>query len=113
MVARYGEATVCTSIVVVAELRFGALKRGSPRLERQLETVLRELDVFPLEPPADSRYAEIRVALERAGTPVGPNDMLIAAHALALDLVLVTGNLREFSRVPTLNAANWITAPAS
>ena len=112
MVARHGEDTVCTSVVVAAELRFGALRRGSSRLERQLETVLRALDIFPLEPPADRRYAELRVALERAGTPIGPNDMLIAAHALALDLVLVTGNLREFSRVPALSAVNWLTVPS-
>lgn len=113
MVAQHGEATVCTSIVVVAELRFGARKRGSMRLERQLESVLRGLDVLPLEPPADSRYAELRVALERAGTPIGPNDMLIAAHALALDLILVTGNTREFSRIPALLALNWHTARPS
>lgn len=110
VVAHHGEQTVCTSIVVAAELRFGARKRGSPRLERQLETVLRALDVLPLEPPADERYAELRLVLERAGTPIGPNDMLIAAHALALDLMLVTGNLREFTRVPALQAVNWIAA---
>lgn len=113
MVAQHGEATVCTSIVVVAELRFGARKRGSMRLERQLESVLRGLDVLPLEPPADTRYAELRAALERASTPIGPNDMLIAAHALALDLVLVTGNTREFSRIPRLRALNWHTARPS
>lgn len=113
MVAHHGEATVCTSIVVAAELRFGAHKRGSIRLERQLESVLRGLDILPLEPPAGRRYAELRIALERAGTPIGPNDMLIAAHAIALDLVLVTGNVREFSRVPALDALDWLTARPS
>jgi tRNA(fMet)-specific endonuclease VapC len=108
MIARHGEQTVATSVVVAAELRFGAMKRGSARLTAQLETVLGALEILPLEPPADLRYAELRLALERAGTPIGPNDMLIAAHALALDLALVTGNVREFARVPTLNAVNWL-----
>jgi tRNA(fMet)-specific endonuclease VapC len=113
MVAHHGEDTVCTSVVVAAELRFGARKRGSPRLQQQLAIVLGALDVLPLEPPADGHYAELRLVLERAGTPIGPNDMLIAAHALALGLTVVTGNLRAFSRVPALHAENWIAAPPS
>lgn len=84
------------------------MKRGSIRLSRQLDAVLGALDVLPLEPPADIRYAELRIALERAGTPIGPNDMLIAAHALSLDLAVVTGNTSEFSRVPMLTAVNWL-----
>ncbi len=113
MVAHHGEDTVCTSVVVAAELRFGARKRGSPRLQQQLAIVLGALDVLPLEPPADGHYAELRLVLERAGTPIGPNDMLIAAHALALGLTVVTGNLRAFSRVPALHAENWIAAAPS
>lgn len=108
MVAQHGEASVCTSIVVAAELRFGALKRASVRLSTQLDTVLGAFDILPFESPADSYYAELRLALEAAGTPIGPNDMLVAAHALALDLAVVTGNMREFSRVPMLNAVDWI-----
>ncbi len=84
------------------------MKHRSARLSRQLATVLGALDVLRLEPPADLRYAELRVALERAGTPIGPNDMLIAAHALALDLSLVTENISEFSRVPMLNVVDWM-----
>lgn len=107
MIAHHGEQAVATSIIVASELRFGAIKRGSKRLDAQLDAVLGALEILPLEPPADLRYAELRVALERAGTPIGPNDMLIAAHALALDLALVTGNIREFARVPMLNAVDW------
>jgi len=69
---------------------------------------LQELPVLPLEPPVDEHSAEIRVALERAGTPIGPNDLLIAAQARALGLTLVTGNVREFSRVPGLLVENWL-----
>jgi tRNA(fMet)-specific endonuclease VapC len=108
MIAHYGEQSAATSIVVTSELRFGAMKRSSERLTAQLNIVLGELEILPLEPPADLRYAEIRVSLERAGTPIGPNDMLIAAHALALDLILVTGNTREFARVPMLSAVDWV-----
>jgi len=107
-IARVGEETVCTSLIVCSELRFGALKKASKRLSAQLDAVLSALDVIPLEQPLDHCYAELRVALERAGTPIGGNDMLIAAHALALDLILVTANEREFSRVPGLIVQNWL-----
>ena len=103
-----GEAQVCTSLVIAAELRYGALKKGSDRLTNQLETILSALNILPWEQPADARYAELRTALERAGTIIGPNDMLIAAHALALDLILVTANVREFSYVPDLRIENWL-----
>ena len=66
------------------------------------------MDILPLQQPADQCYAELRVALERSGTPIGPNDMLIAAHALALNLILVTANTCEFERVPGLTIENWL-----
>lgn len=114
-IAAYGEERVCTSIVVAAELRFGAAKKGSERLTAQLETVLAALEILPFDQPADRRYGEIRHALERAGTPIGGNDLLIAAHALALDLTLVTANETEFRRVPGLVVENWLshTEPAN
>ncbi len=104
-----GETRVCTSIVVVAELRFGACKKGSPQLTGQLEVVLSALDILPLEQPADERYARLRATMEKAGTPIGPNDMLIAAHVLDLGLILVTTNVREFTYVPGLILENWLT----
>ena len=107
-IAIVGEDSICTSIIVASELRFGALKSGSSRLIRQLEHILEALPVLPLETPVDRHYAEIRTHLERAGTPIGPNDLLIAAHALALDLTLVTANTREFERVPALTLENWL-----
>lgn len=98
---------LCTSIVVVAELRFGYMRRGSERLKRDVETLVGSLDILPWESPAEWKYAELRLALERAGTPIGQMDMLIAAHALALDAVVVTANEREFMRVPGLKVENW------
>jgi tRNA(fMet)-specific endonuclease VapC len=105
-----GEANVCTSVIVAAELRYGATKNGSARLSAQLELVLNSLDVLPLEVPTDARYGEIRAQLERAGTLIGGNDLLIAAHALAIGCTVVTDNLREFQRVHGLPVTNWLRA---
>lgn len=107
-IADVGEDKIATSIIVASELRYGAAKKGSVRLTRQLEAVLGAMLVLPFEAPADERYGELRVALEKAGKPIGANDLLIAAHALALDLVLVTANAREFKRVRGLKVENWL-----
>lgn len=107
-IATVEEDSVCTSIIVACELRFGAVKSGSSRLIQQLERILEVLPVLPLEPPVEQHYATIRTHLEQAGTPIGSNDLLIAAHALALDLMLVTANTREFERVPALSLDNWL-----
>jgi tRNA(fMet)-specific endonuclease VapC len=107
-IAREGEQSVCTSIVVAAELRVGAAKAGSKRLTRQLDLILSALDILPLETPADRHYATLRRHLKKRGTPIGPNDLLIAAQALAEDCTLITANEREFSRVPGLRVANWL-----
>lgn len=110
-IAEVGEEQVCISIVVACELRFGAAKSGAPRLIKQLELVLGQLEILALESPAEEHYADIRNTLEQTGTPIGPNDLLIAAHARSLGLVVVTGNFREFSRVPGLAVENWLENP--
>lgn len=107
---RVGEASVCTSLIVAAELRFGAHKRGSAVLSAWVEQLLGAIDVLPLDAPVDQRYAEIRAHLERTGQMIGANDLWIAAHALQLDLVLVTDNISEFQRVPNLQVTNWLNA---
>ena len=107
-ISEVGEDDVCTSIVVAAELRYGATKRNSLRLTSQLEAVLGALEVLLLEAPVDAVYGVIRAGLERSGQPIGANDLLIAAHALALDLTLVTDNGREFSRIGGLRVENWL-----
>ena len=101
-------ANICTSIIVAAELRFGVARRKSAKLASQLEAVLGGLEVLPLATPAEMHYAGLRSMLESAGTPIGANDMFIAAHALALDCTLVTDNVREFSRVKSLMVENWL-----
>jgi tRNA(fMet)-specific endonuclease VapC len=103
-----GEEHVGTSIIVAAELRYGAAKIGSSRLSAQLEKVLDTLEVVPFEAPADTFYGGLRVRLQRAGQIIGANDLLIAAQALALGCVVVTDNVEEFSRVDGLQLENWL-----
>jgi tRNA(fMet)-specific endonuclease VapC len=103
-----GEANVCTSIVVAAELRYGAAKKDSPRLAAQLESVLGALDVLPFETPADRVYGALRARLEKRGQLIGGNDLLIAAQAVALGLTIVTDDKRAFARVAELPRENWV-----
>jgi tRNA(fMet)-specific endonuclease VapC len=107
-IRRAGEAQVCTSIIVAAELRYGAAKKGSARLARQLEAVLAALDVLPFAAPADRAYGEIRSRLEQTGRPIGGNDLLIAAQAMALGYTIVTDNEAEFTRMDGLLCENWL-----
>jgi len=107
-IAEIGEQQVATSIIVAAELRYGAAKKGSPRLSAQLEAILGSLDVTALEPPADVAYGDLCAALEKSGRLIGPNDLLIAAQSLALEMVLVTDNPGEFERVDGLKVENWL-----
>ena len=103
-----GVERICVSIIVAAELRFGAEKKGSPRLRERVDTVLRFLAIIPFAPPADTAYGRLRAQLEKAGTPIGNNDLLIAAHAIALGYTVVTNNQREFARIGFLPRENWL-----
>lgn len=107
-VAVVGTGDIAVSLIVVAELRFGVAKSGSARLAAQLDRVLSGMSVKPWDAPADRVYGDIRADLYKRGQPIGSNDLLIAAHALALDCILVTDNEREFSRVPGLLIENWL-----
>lgn len=109
-IAQVGEKSVCTSMIVASELRFGAAKRNATKLTAQMDAILAVLEVRPFDIPADREYAKLRLHLEQAGMPIGPNDMLIAAHALAVESILVTANTGEFSRVPGLAVENWLEA---
>ena len=101
-------AKVCVSVIVAAEVRYGVEKKGSRKLSRQVEAILRVTEIVPLEPGADMRYAQIRVDLEHSGKVISANDYFIAAHALATDSILVTNNVREFARVKGLRTENWL-----
>jgi tRNA(fMet)-specific endonuclease VapC len=107
-IAEVGEDAVCTSVIVAAELRFGAAKKGSARLSAQLERVLAGVQILPFEEPADRAYAILRAQLEIVGAPIGGNDMLIAAHAISLGCSVITDNERDFLRVQGLTVENWL-----
>ena len=96
------------SSITVAELQYGAERSARPPHQRQtLEKFLVPFRVLDFEFEATGAYGKIRVQLEAAGTPIGALDMLIAAHAVSRDLILLTRNLKEFKRVPGLKAEDW------
>src|SRR5687768_16629252 len=107
-IAELGEANICTSIIVACELRFGARKKNAPLLTTRIERLLQTIEVLPLDRDVDRAYAEVRAALEAMGRPSGANDLLIAAHALNEDCVLVTNNESEFVHVAGLTVENWL-----
>ena len=105
---RIEASDIFLSALVVAELRYGAAKLGSSKFAGYLEDWLRLFDFRPWPVTASQYYASLRCDLERQGTPIGNMDLLIAAHALAENAVLVTNNLGEFRRVPDLRLENWM-----
>ena len=96
------------SVITVSELRYGIEKSTRQEQNRRaLAQFLLPLEVLSLGPDATVTYGRTRVTLEKRGTPIGPLDTLIAAHALSLGATLVTNNTREFERVPGLHLENW------
>lgn len=110
--AAVGSMHVCISALVASELRYGAHKRGSERLSNLIENVLQRIPIVPYEQSASHHYAAIRDSLTRGGHLIGPVDLFISAHARALDMTLVTDNVREFSRVEGLQIENWLEEEA-
>lgn len=110
-IIKVGSEAVCVSIITAAELRYGCARKGSARLLANVEAILGSIQVLAFDVPADAEYGGIRADLEAAGKPIGPNDLLIAAHAHALGAVLVTANTSEFSRVRGLQVENWLDQP--
>ncbi len=99
---------LCVSSVVVAELRYGADHSARRRTNHaRIDVLLDEIECLDFDPKAAAAYGRVRVRLEAAGTPIGPNDMLIAAHALSRGLSVVTDNVGEFGRVKGLKVENW------
>ncbi|MCC6360992.1 MAG: type II toxin-antitoxin system VapC family toxin [Phycisphaerales bacterium] len=104
--------TVGISAITVAELICGVAKSTDPARNRvALAHFCAPLEICPFDHAAATSYGELRSTLERAGTPIGPLDTLIAAHAAALDVALVTNNEREFRRVSGLRVENWLKSP--
>ncbi|MBR1529748.1 MAG: type II toxin-antitoxin system VapC family toxin [Oscillospiraceae bacterium] len=100
---------ICISAITLAELKHGTAKSQNPKKNNaMLSKLIKELTVIPFDSDAADEYGEICAYLQKKGTPIGTMDMLIAAHAKAEDLTLVTNNMREFERVPDLKLENWV-----
>jgi len=103
-------AALCISVVALAELLYGAEKSARPEANRtNVEQFVARLEVLPFDTEAAAHYGDIRASLERQGTPTGAYDMMIAAHARAHGLVVVTNNTREFTRVDGLRVEDWLS----
>ncbi|MEI5666502.1 type II toxin-antitoxin system VapC family toxin [Bosea sp. CCNWLW174] len=107
-IAEIGDRQILTSVIVAAELRYGCRKAGSARLSATVEALLSEIETIPFDEAASRTYADLRTALEARGKPIGGNDMLIAAQALALGCIVVTANIDEFAHVDGLEVENWL-----
>ena len=94
--------------VVACEIEYGLEKRDSARLRRQVEAILSAIPLLALPANIARHYGRIRMELERKGTPIGPHDLLIAAHGVAAGITVVTRNDREFRRVKSLKVENWV-----
>jgi tRNA(fMet)-specific endonuclease VapC len=100
---------LCISSITLGELHYGA-EKSARRLEnlQAIEHFAARLDILPFGAKAAAHYGQVRAELERAGTPIGPHDMLIGAHARSEGLIVVTNNAREFDRIPGLRVDNWV-----
>jgi tRNA(fMet)-specific endonuclease VapC len=99
---------LCLSTVVVAELRYGADHSDRRRTNHaRIDVLIGEIEPLDFDLAAAAAYGRVRAQLEASGTPIGPNDMLIAAHALSRGLTVVTDNLAEFGRVKGLKVESW------
>jgi tRNA(fMet)-specific endonuclease VapC len=96
------------SAITVAELRYGADRKGSRKLHRLIDTFAGAIEVASFDESAAVEFGRIGSLLADRGTPIGEFDVLIAAHAVALRRTLVTNNLRHFSKVPGLSLENWV-----
>jgi tRNA(fMet)-specific endonuclease VapC len=98
---------ICLSAITLGELRFGADKRRSKRIHAMIDAFIATIGALPFDSAAAAMFGSVRANLESKGTPIGTLDTLIAAHALALDLTLVTNNTKHFSQVRGLRTENW------
>ena len=98
---------LCISTITLAELRYGADRKGSRKLHGLIDTFSASLEVVSFDEGAAAEFGRIGSILAERGTPIGDFDVLIAAHAVAVRCTLVTNNVRHFSKVPGLSVENW------
>jgi tRNA(fMet)-specific endonuclease VapC len=101
--------TIGISSITLAELQYGIMKSSDPKKnQKALDKFLTPLEILDFDYYATIEYGKIRAELEKKGTPIGPLDTLIASHAMSLELILVTNNVKEFERIPDLKIENWV-----
>ena len=100
-------ADLCISAITLAELRYGADRRGSKRLHRLIDTILTSLEVVPFDAAVATTYGRVAASLSTTGNPIGMADTQIAAHALTLNMTIVTNNVKHFERVKGLRVEDW------
>ena len=106
--SRFDPEDLCVSVITLAELEYGVFNSSNPeRNQLALTLFLANIEVVPFNDDAAVEYGRIRAELKRKGTPIGANDLMIAAHAKSLGVTLVTSNTREFERVEGLMLEDW------
>jgi len=108
--AKLSDDTFGINAVIASEIEYGLEKRGSMKLRRQVEAILSTMPLLEFPANIARHYGRIRVELERKGSPIGPYDLLIAAHGVASGITVITRNDREFRRVRSLKVENWVKA---
>lgn len=98
---------ICVSALTIAELRYGADRRGSPKLHGLIDKFTESIDIVPFTEQAALAYGRLASHLAGSGTPIGQLDTLIAAHAVSLGATLVTNNMKHFCRIQGLKVENW------
>lgn len=98
---------ICISSITLAELRYGATRRNSPRLHALIDTLCSNVALMPFDDVCAAQFGVIASELAQRGAPIGEFDALIAAHAMALELTLVTNNVKHFARIRGLTVENW------
>jgi tRNA(fMet)-specific endonuclease VapC len=100
-------ADLAISVITEMEIRYGLARNPRLKIAPLVETFLDTITILPLTSDAAAVYAEVRAELDAKGTPIGPLDLMIAAHAISADVVLVTNDREEFRRVPKLRCEDW------
>jgi tRNA(fMet)-specific endonuclease VapC len=106
-IVRHRSSNLCISAITLAELRYGAVYRGSEKLHQKIDILTKDVAVAPFDEACAVQFGRIAGALAKQGRPIGHMDAMIAAHALVLDVTLVTANVRHFERVQGLKVENW------
>jgi tRNA(fMet)-specific endonuclease VapC len=106
-IAQHQSNDLCVSVITMAQLCYGADRRRSSKVRDAIDEFARKIEIVPFNESCARYYGAIASDLERRGIPIGDFDVLIAAHALAIDATLVTNNVKHFSRVHGLRVENW------